>query len=96
MIDVFNGGRRIELLFDLYPTSWVFAKGHRIALSIACADWPSHDLNPELSPRNDPADPATTRPRITLFHDAECPSHLELPVIPRLKDRRGQDLKIGG
>jgi putative CocE/NonD family hydrolase len=81
--DVFKEGRKVEVLIDLYPTSWVFRKGHRIAVSIACADWPSYDLNPQLSPRNNPADPGTTIPRITLYHNSECPSYIELPIIPR-------------
>lgn len=91
LADVFRDGKAVKLLFDLYPTSWVFAKGHRIGLSIASADWPSHDLNPALSPRNDPADQATTIPRITLFHYAECPSYLELPIIPRSQRSYGAD-----
>jgi hypothetical protein len=80
--EVFTGGRKVLVTTDLYPTSWVFKKGHRIAISIACSDWPSYDLNPQLSPRNKPDDPGTTMPTITFFHNSEFSSYVELPVIP--------------
>jgi hypothetical protein len=83
--DLFDEGKKTRVLIDLYPTSWVFRKGHCIAVSIACADWPSYDLNPQLSPRNNPIDPGTTIPRITLYHNVECPSYIELPIIPRVE-----------
>lgn len=79
---IFAGGNMVELVIDLYPTSWVFKKGHRIRVSIACADWPTFDLHPKLSPTNDPNDPANIIPTITVYRDANHPSHIELPVIP--------------
>ncbi|GAB4343139.1 MAG: CocE/NonD family hydrolase [Candidatus Abyssubacteria bacterium] len=75
-------GKVIKLLFDLQPTSWVFRKGHRIRVSIACADWPTFRLHPKLSPPNDPEDPATIVPTITVYRDREHPSRIDLPVIP--------------
>ncbi|MCX5832040.1 MAG: CocE/NonD family hydrolase [Deltaproteobacteria bacterium] len=81
--DVFSAGRKVELLTDLYPTSWVFRKGRRIAVSIACADWPSYDLNPQLSASNNPANSGTKIPIITLYHSLQYPSYIELPLIPR-------------
>jgi len=72
----------VELVFDLYPTSWVFKKGHRIRVSIAAADWPTFDLHPKLSPKNNPSDQANTAPTITVYHDAKHPSGIELPIIP--------------
>jgi putative CocE/NonD family hydrolase len=79
---IFAGGNIVELVFDLYPTSWVFKRGHRIRVSIACADWPTFDLHPKLSPKNDPNDPANTVPTITVYHGAKHPSCIELPIIP--------------
>ena len=79
---VFAGGRIVELYFDLMPTSWVFQKGHRIRVAIACADWPTFRLHPELSPENRPDDPKNIVPTITIYRDAEHSSHIKLPVIP--------------
>jgi putative CocE/NonD family hydrolase len=79
---VFAKGNIVELVFDLFPTSWVFKKGHRIRLSIAAADWPTFDLHPKLSPKNNPSDQANTVPTITVYRDAKHPSSIELPIIP--------------
>ena len=72
----------VELVIDLQPTSWVFKEGHRIRVSIACADWPTFELHPELCPTNNPLDPNNIVPNITVYHDAEHESFIELPVIP--------------
>jgi hypothetical protein len=83
MADVFSEGRKVEVLTDLYPTSWVFRKRHRIAVSIACADWPSYDLNPQLSGGNNATHTDITVPTITLYHNKQYPSYIELPIIPQ-------------
>jgi uncharacterized protein len=74
------GGRVINLRFDLLPTSWVFRKGHRIRVTIAGADYPDFELNPALSPSNDPAKALETV--ISLHRSDRYPSRIELPVIP--------------
>jgi len=81
--DIFAGGKIVELYFDLMPTSWVFRKGHSIRISIACADWPTFRLNPKLSPNNKPDDPANIIPTISVYHDADHPSKIQLPIIPQ-------------
>lgn len=73
----------VKLTFDLFPTSWVFRKGHRIRVAIACADWYTFRLHPKLSPRNRPDAPDNIIPTITLHRDAEHQSHINLPVIPQ-------------
>ena len=84
---IFAGGNIVELTFDLFPTSWVFKKGHRIRVPIACADWPTFDLHPRLSLRNDPNDPVDIVPTVIVYRDAKHPSRIELPVIVA-KDQR--------
>ena len=79
---IFAGGKIVELVFDLYPTSWIFKKGHQIRISIAGADWPAFDLHPKLSPRNDPNDQMNIIPTITVYRDVRHPSYIELPIIP--------------
>lgn len=81
--DVFSEGRKVEVLTDLYPTSWVFRKGHRIAVSIACADWPSYDLNPQLAAGNNPTHVDITALTTTLYHNKQYSSYIELPIIPQ-------------
>ena len=80
---ILAGGKVVDLLIDFQPTAWVFKKGHRLRVSIACADYPTYRLHPKLSPKNSPDDPANTVPTITVHRGAKYPSHVELPVIPR-------------
>lgn len=64
------GGRKVRLEFDLMPTSWLFAAGHRIRLSLAGADEGSFELAPQI---ND-----------AIWHVQRGPgdSVLELPWVP--------------
>jgi putative CocE/NonD family hydrolase len=66
----------------LYPTSNVFKKGHRIRVDIASSSFPRFDVNPNTG------EPLGQHRRMetatnTLHHDADHPSHIVLPVIPR-------------
>ncbi|MCP4110864.1 MAG: CocE/NonD family hydrolase, partial [Desulfobacteraceae bacterium] len=79
---ILANGNVVELVFDLMPTSWVFRKGHKFRVSIACADWPTFRLHHKLSPGNDPEDPDNIVPTITVYRDAAHQSRIELPVIP--------------
>ena len=71
----------VNLRFDLYPTSWVFSKGHRIRISLAGADYPNFELNPRLAPGGKPEECPDTRWKV--FRTKEFASRIELPVIPR-------------
>lgn len=79
---VFENGNIVQLTIDLLPTSWVFKEGHSIRVSIACADWPTFEILPELSPSNDPADPDNIVPEVTIYRSEEYSSHILLPIIP--------------
>jgi hypothetical protein len=79
---ILAGGAIAKLCFDLHPTCWVFKKGHRIRVSVACADWPTFRLHEKLSPSNRPDDPANIVPTVTVHRDAERASRILLPVIP--------------
>jgi putative CocE/NonD family hydrolase len=80
---IFSGGKKVELVIDLNPTSWVFKMGHRIRVSVAGVDWPEFQLHPALSPTNNPNDPNNIIPTIRVYRDAKHPSRIELPVNPR-------------
>jgi putative CocE/NonD family hydrolase len=65
-------GQPVELVFDLLPTSNVFDAGHRIRLTIACADQTSFET-PEISPQ----------PRVSVYRNIRFSSFIELPIIPK-------------
>jgi len=79
---IFASGKKVELVIDFMPTSWVFKKGHRIRVSIAGADWPTFQLHPKLSPANNPSDSKNIVPTVTVYRNASYPSSITLPVIP--------------
>ena len=74
-------GRAYEFTIEMYPTSLVVAKGHRIRLDISSSSFPRFDVNPNTGePLN-----ANRRWAVadnTVHHDAARPTHIVLPVIP--------------
>jgi putative CocE/NonD family hydrolase len=70
--------------FTMEPTSCVFAVGERVRLEIAGCAFPLYDRNPSTRVK---ASEATRwnwgRSTHVVFHDAERPSVLELPVLER-------------
>ena len=66
---------------EMYPTSLIFQKGHRIRLDISSSNFPRFDVNPNTGePLND-----NRRWMIaenSIYHDKEHPSHILLPIIP--------------
>ena len=67
---------------DLWATSNVFKKGHRIRLSIASSNFPRYDRNLNIWKRHGSAAEAVVATNI-IYHDREHPSHIVLPVLPR-------------
>jgi putative CocE/NonD family hydrolase len=64
-----------------FPTSNVFARGHRIRLDVSSSNFPHFDVNPntgEPEARATSVRVATNR----VYLDAGRPSHVVLPVIP--------------
>jgi len=64
-------GQPVELVFDLHPTSNIFDAGHRIRLTVACADQTSFET-PVLSPA----------PKVTIHRNSRFASYVQLPIIP--------------
>jgi hypothetical protein len=62
-------GEVVELEIQIDCTAWAFARGHRIRLSVASADWPNVWPTPE---------PAVNH----VHHGQARPSRLILPVVP--------------
>ena len=64
-----RSGENYELDIPIDCTGWVFARGHRIRLSIASADWPNVWPTPE---------PASNQ----IVRGPQHPSRLILPLVP--------------
>ena len=76
-------GVALEYRIDLVATSNVFLPGHRLRLSVTSSSFPRFDRNPNSGKTLGTDTEADLRPaRQTIFHDAERPSHLVLPVVP--------------
>ncbi len=80
--ELLEPGKVYELVFELYPTSNIFKKGHRIRLDISSSNWPRFDVNP-----NTGGDLGVERrleiAEQTIHHEPEHPSHVVLPIIER-------------
>jgi putative CocE/NonD family hydrolase len=70
-----------EFKIDMWDTSNVFLAGHRVRVEVSSSNFPRYNRN--LNTGN--AIATDTEVRVahqTVFHDAERPSHVVLPVIP--------------
>ena len=75
-------GKAYEYTIDLWATSNVFQRGHRIRVEISSSNFPRFDRNTNTG--NVIAGDAEFRPALqTILHDADHPSHITLPVVPR-------------
>ena len=67
---------------DLSATSNVFKAGHRVRLEISSSNFPRFDRNTNTG--NIIAQDASFKPELqTILHDAQHPSHVTLPIVPR-------------
>jgi len=75
-------GKVLEYKIDLWSTSNVFLKGHRIRLEVSSSNFPRFDRN--LNTGKPASESATAvKATNTVYHDAEHPSALILPLVPR-------------
>ena len=80
--DFVEPGEVTEFYMEPYPTANVFKKGHRIRLDISSSNFPRYDVNhntggPLYGDRE--YEVATN----TVHHDAQYPTHIELPIQKR-------------
>ena len=74
-------GQVYKFTIEMYPTSLVFRRGHRIRLDISSSNFQRFDVNPNTGePLNNNRRWAIAENSI--YHDPEHPSHIVLPVIP--------------
>jgi uncharacterized protein len=75
-------GEPLEYTIDLWATSNLFRRGHRIGLEVSSSNFPRFDRN--LNTGHELGADAEMRPALqTIFHDREHPSRLVLPIVPR-------------
>jgi uncharacterized protein len=75
-------GQPVEVRIDVGATSNLFQAGHRIRLDISSSNFPRFDRNPNTGGAFG-EDSKLLRANQTVLHDAEHPSRLILPVIPK-------------
>ena len=79
--ELMESGTIYPFTIKLYPTANVFKKGHRIRVDISSSNFPRFDINPNTGePLNDHRREEVAQN--VIYHDAEHPSHIVLPVIP--------------
>jgi putative CocE/NonD family hydrolase len=77
-------GEVYPIMIEMYPTSLVFQRGHRIRVDISSSNFPHFDINPNTGePLNNNRRWAMADNAI--YHDATHPSHILLPVVPAEK-----------
>jgi len=74
-------GKVYRYEIDLWATSNVFLPGHRIRVEISSSNFPRFDRNPNTG-HEFGADAELQKATQTVYHDAQRPSHILLPLIP--------------
>jgi putative CocE/NonD family hydrolase len=74
-------GQIYKFTVDLWATANVFRKGHTLRLEVSSSNFPRFDKNlntGENAAVSGKSVPATN----TIYHDAEHPSALVIPIVP--------------
>jgi len=74
-------GRVYEYKIDLWSTSNVFLKGHKIRVEISSSNFPRFDRNLNTG-KSAAVSQEAVKATNTIYHDAEHPSAVVLPVVP--------------
>jgi len=78
--ELLRPGQPEEFTIEMYPTSLLFARGHRIRLDISSSNFPRFDINPNTGePLNNNRRWQTAEN--TIYMDGKHPSHIVLPVV---------------
>ena len=87
-------GEAAEFAIDLWSTAVAFAPGHRIRLDVSSSNYPRFEVNPNTG---EPlaAGAGMGVARQTVYHDANRPSALELPVWNGETGEGGADFAMG-
>ena len=72
----------VKIEIDLWPTSNMFLKGHKIRLEISSSNFPRYDRNTNTGEFLPTATKVVSAIQ-TIFHSNQYSSQLILPIIPR-------------
>ncbi len=75
-------GKVYEYTIDLWATSNLFKRGHRIRVDVSSSNFPRFDRNPNTGHRFG-EDAELRKAEQAVHHSRRHPSHILLPVIPR-------------
>jgi hypothetical protein len=75
-------GQIYEYKIDLWSTSNVFLKGHRIRVEVSSSNFPRFDRNLNTG-KEASTDATMVKATNTVYHDAAHPSALVLPVVAK-------------
>jgi putative CocE/NonD family hydrolase len=76
-----NPAQTYKFTLDLSSTSNVFRKGHRLRLEIGSSNFPRFDRDLNTGEESASAR-KSVRATNSVYHDAEQPSVLILPIVP--------------
>ena len=77
-----ESGKVYRYAIDLWATSNVFKRGHRIRVEVSSSNFPRFDRNTNTG--GVIAGDAGFKPALqTVLHQAQYPSHIALPIVPR-------------
>jgi len=77
-------GKTYEFEIDLWSTSMVFLKGHRIRVEVSSSNFPRFGRNPNTGGPIE-TEKTVVKATNTIYHDRARPSHIELPVVGELR-----------
>ena len=81
-LELLHPGEVYKFTVDLWSTSNVFLRGHRVRLEVSSSNFPRFDRNTNTG--QDSASAVSSAPATnTIYHDAEHPSSLMLPIVPK-------------
>ena len=80
--ELLNPGEIYPLIIDLWSTSDVFRQGHKLRLEVSSSNFPRFDRNLNTGKDSQSSVHMVTATN-AIYHDAEHPSLLLLPVIPK-------------
>ncbi len=77
--ELMNPGEIVEVVFEMYPTSVIFAKSHKIRLDISSSNWPRFDVNHNTG-KDLGLDRTFEIANQTIYHSSKYQSHIKLPI----------------